>query len=46
MIAVRVEAEFAALVNDAEAFVKLTSAPAAKPAAPAKPAATTAPTAK
>ena len=30
MIAVRVEAEFAALVNDAEAFVKLTSAPALK----------------
>ena len=46
MIAVRVEAEFAALVNDAEAFVKLTSAPAAKPAAPAKTAAATAPTAK
>ena len=46
LVGIRIEAEFAALVNDPEAFVKLTSAPAAKPAAPAKPAATTAPTAK
>jgi HK97 family phage major capsid protein len=36
MIAVRVEAEFAALVNDAEAFVKLTSAPAPKVPTPVK----------
>ena len=46
LVGIRIEAEFAALVNDPEAFVKLTSAPAAKPAAPAKPSATTAPTAK
>jgi hypothetical protein len=32
MVAIRVEAEFAALVNDPEAFVKLTDVPAAKPA--------------
>lgn len=46
MIAVRVEAEFAALVNDAEAFVKLTSAPAPKPAATVTKAPAPAPTAK
>jgi hypothetical protein len=35
LVAVRVEAEYAALVNDPEAFVKLTSAAATAPAAPA-----------
>jgi HK97 family phage major capsid protein len=43
-IAIRVEAEFAALVNDPEAFVKLTSTPA--PKAPATPVKAPAPTAK
>jgi HK97 family phage major capsid protein len=43
-IAIRVEAEFAALVNDAEAFVKLTSTPA--PKAPVTPVKAPAPTAK
>jgi hypothetical protein len=37
MVAIRVEAEFAALVNDPEAFVKLTDVPAPKaPATPPK----------
>jgi HK97 family phage major capsid protein len=37
MVAIRVEAEFAALVNDPEAFVKLTDTPAPKaPATPPK----------
>jgi HK97 family phage major capsid protein len=43
-IAIRVEAEFAALVNDPEAFVKLTSTPA--PKAPVTPVKAPAPTAK
>jgi HK97 family phage major capsid protein len=44
MVAIRVEAEFAALVNDPEAFVKLTDTPA--PKAPATPVKAPAPTAK